>query len=49
MEDNLWAGYDLKRLKVRKLGSSRKSFGDTSPHPETMNEGFTVSDKSAAE
>jgi hypothetical protein len=49
MEDNLWAEYDLKSLKVRKLGSARKGFGDTSPHLETMNEGFTVSDKSAAE
>jgi hypothetical protein len=49
MEDNLWAEYDLKSLKVRKLGSARKGFGDTFPHPETMNEGFTVSDKSAAE
>ena len=29
MEDDLRAEYDLKSLRVRRLGSSRKSFGGT--------------------
>jgi len=29
MEDNLRSEYDLKSLRVRKLGSGRKSFGGT--------------------
>jgi hypothetical protein len=29
MEDELRDEYDLKSLKVRKMGSQRKSFGDT--------------------
>ncbi|MEH2124917.1 hypothetical protein [Nostoc sp.] len=29
MEDDLRSEYDLKSLKVRKLGSERKSFGKT--------------------
>ncbi|MEG3437213.1 hypothetical protein V0288_08790 [Pannus brasiliensis CCIBt3594] len=29
MEDDLRAEYDLKSLRVRKLGSGRKSFGTT--------------------
>jgi hypothetical protein len=29
MEDDLRAEYDLKSLRVRKLGSERKSFGGT--------------------
>ncbi len=29
MEDDLRAEYDLKSLRVRKLGSARKSFGET--------------------
>jgi hypothetical protein len=29
MEDELKDEYDLKSLKVRKMGSKRKSFGDT--------------------
>jgi hypothetical protein len=29
MEDDLQAEYDLKSLKVRRLGSGRKSFGGT--------------------
>ncbi|NET00819.1 MAG: hypothetical protein F6K62_02110 [Sphaerospermopsis sp. SIO1G2] len=29
MEDELRDEYDLKTLKVRKMGSKRKSFGDT--------------------
>jgi hypothetical protein len=54
MEDNLRAEYDLKSLKVRKLGSARKSFGSTSVrvevdvaemtlNAETMDESFTAS------
>jgi hypothetical protein len=54
MEDTLRTEYDLKRLKVRKLGFARKSFGGTAVHikadvakivPNTE----TVSDKSDAE
>ncbi len=29
MEDDLRAEYDLKSLRVRKLGSGRRSFGET--------------------
>jgi hypothetical protein len=29
MEDDLRSEYDLKSLRVRKLGSDRKSFGET--------------------
>lgn len=29
LEDNLRSEYDLKRLRVRKLGAERKSFGGT--------------------
>jgi hypothetical protein len=56
MEDNLRAEYDLKRLQVRKLGFARKRFGGVDvdvvkmiSNTETINEGFTVSDESAAE
>lgn len=35
MDDDLRAEYDLKSLKVRKLGSGRKSFNTT--HKQTTN------------
>ncbi len=49
MEDNLRSEYDLKSLRVRKLGSGRKSFGGTTvrlepdvaemfPNAEAVNE-----------
>lgn len=34
MEDEFWSEYDLKSLRVRKLGSGRKSFGGTTVHLE---------------
>jgi hypothetical protein len=49
MEDNLWAEYDLRSRKVRKLALPKRVLVTHPPHSETMNEGFTVSDKSAAE
>ena len=49
MEDDLRSEYDLKSLRVRKLGSGRKSFGETTvrleadvaqmfPNAEAVNE-----------
>jgi hypothetical protein len=54
MEDTLRAKYDLKRLKIRKLGFARKSFGGTAMHvkanvPKIAPNIETVSDKSDAE
>ena len=38
MEDDLRPEYDLKSLRVRKLGSGRKSFGGTTVHLEAAEE-----------
>ena len=35
MDDDLWPEYDLKSLRVRKLGPGRKSFGGTTVRLES--------------
>ena len=53
MEDDLRAKYDLNSLRIRKLGSERKSFGgatvrlepdvaETFPNADAVNEGLRL-------